>query len=439
MIKKYQIFISSTYKDLIDERKIVQDTILSMCQLPIGMEMFSAADEEQWEIIKETIDSSDYYVLIIAHRYGTVIEEGVDKGISYTEKEYRYARNLGIPILAFIIDKDVLVLPDNVETDVEKKERLLSFIEDMKKGRIVEWWKSKEDLAKKIMNSLNKQIIRGKRPGWIRADKFSIEDTQKELIELNKKIRILEKENSELRDRIIVRIPNLYVSIDNTTNLSVPYHEEDLQRVIESYNPLTIDDIPAEMQNGITEEKINEYNNSLPNQDQIEDFIDKLQFYYRATEHSQNIKIAINNDGTLKAKDIHIEILFPDEIKVYSKHSIENLKMPERPKTAINPLKQMYSTRSYYDAIFPNVAIPKAPPLIDMDFISQINSTNKHFYNDDNSISIRMEDLLNGYEWIIDDKYCIVPSRKGVFQIHCDIMCEEYVEAQTLTILCVVE
>lgn len=60
MDKKYQIFISSTYKDLINEREQVRDTILSMYQFPIGMEMFSAADEEQWEIIKETIDSSDY-------------------------------------------------------------------------------------------------------------------------------------------------------------------------------------------------------------------------------------------------------------------------------------------------------------------------------------------------------------------------------------------
>ena len=54
MEKKYQIFISSTYEDLKEERRKVQDTILSMYQFPIGMEMFSAADEEQWEIIQET-------------------------------------------------------------------------------------------------------------------------------------------------------------------------------------------------------------------------------------------------------------------------------------------------------------------------------------------------------------------------------------------------
>ena len=62
MEKKYQIFISSTYKDLIEARSKVRDAILSMMHFLVGMEMFNAADEEQWEIIQETIDSSDYYV-----------------------------------------------------------------------------------------------------------------------------------------------------------------------------------------------------------------------------------------------------------------------------------------------------------------------------------------------------------------------------------------
>lgn len=88
MDKKFQVFISSTYEDLKNERQKVQDIILSMYQIPIGMEMFSAADEEQWEIIKDHIDNSDFYVLIIGHRYGSVIEDGSDAGISYTEKEY---------------------------------------------------------------------------------------------------------------------------------------------------------------------------------------------------------------------------------------------------------------------------------------------------------------------------------------------------------------
>ena len=48
------------------------------------MEGFFAADEEQLSYIKKIIDECDYYILIIAGRYGSIDETGV----SYTEKEY---------------------------------------------------------------------------------------------------------------------------------------------------------------------------------------------------------------------------------------------------------------------------------------------------------------------------------------------------------------
>jgi hypothetical protein len=71
MDKKYQIFVSSTYVDPIEERQQVMRTILEMGHIPVGMEQFSAADKEQWKIIQRQIDQSDYYVVLIAHRYGS--------------------------------------------------------------------------------------------------------------------------------------------------------------------------------------------------------------------------------------------------------------------------------------------------------------------------------------------------------------------------------
>lgn len=199
MEKKYQIFISSTYDDLKEERKKVQDTILSMYHFPIGMEMFSAADEEQWEIIKETIDSSDYYVLIIANRYGTLIKEGEDAGISYTEKEYRYAKSRNIPILAFIIDKSVPRLDNQRESSIKSQRKLNKFIEEVKTGRMIQSWKTGEDLASKVMNSLNKQFIKGKRPGWIRTtDSVS----SYELDKAKSDIENFKKINEELKDKL---------------------------------------------------------------------------------------------------------------------------------------------------------------------------------------------------------------------------------------------
>ena len=170
MDKKYQVFISSTYTDLIEERKKVQNTILSMMQFPVGMELFSAADTKQWDVIKSTIDTSDYYVLIIGDKYGTVIETGTDKGISYTEKEYRYAEEKEIPILAFIISDDAPRIKSQREDNPDKMERLKSFVTDVTAKRMVEWWSSADDLALKVSTALHKQFAQGKQHGWVRMD-----------------------------------------------------------------------------------------------------------------------------------------------------------------------------------------------------------------------------------------------------------------------------
>lgn len=234
MEKKYQIFISSTFDDLKEERKKVQDTILSMYHFPIGMEMFSAADEEQWEVIKETIDSSDYYVLIIANRYGTIIEEGKDKGISFTEKEYRYAKSKNIPILAFVIDKSVSRLESQMETTAKARKKLKEFIKEVGTGRMIQWWTSTEDLATKVMNALNKQILKGKRPGWIRATDYI---SEKELNKLENEVLDLKKINENLKcksyelppmflETIDLRKMKCYISQSNKINDTIILEDE---------------------------------------------------------------------------------------------------------------------------------------------------------------------------------------------------------------------
>ncbi len=66
MKKKYQVFISSTEKDLVDERhKIMQALLESNC-IPSGMELFATSNKKSWEIIEQDIDESDFYLLVIA-------------------------------------------------------------------------------------------------------------------------------------------------------------------------------------------------------------------------------------------------------------------------------------------------------------------------------------------------------------------------------------
>ncbi len=97
--KKYQVFISSTYNDLKKERLAAQEAVLKTRNLPVGMEQFSASERKQWDLIVEDIDDSDYYVLIIGEEYGSEVPS---EGISWTQKEFKYAVDKGIPVLSFI-------------------------------------------------------------------------------------------------------------------------------------------------------------------------------------------------------------------------------------------------------------------------------------------------------------------------------------------------
>lgn len=172
MAKKYQVFISSTYTDLIAERKAVEETVIRSGDIPVGMEAFPAADDEQFEFIKTIIDSCDYYVLIIAGRYGSQS----DDGMSYTEKEFRYAVEKGIPVLFFMhADRDSL--PANkCESSADGRRKLTDFIELASTKRIRKTWSNLDALKLAVREALDHAKATKPRPGWVRGDLVASED-----------------------------------------------------------------------------------------------------------------------------------------------------------------------------------------------------------------------------------------------------------------------
>ena len=159
--RRYQMFISSTYKDLIKERDAVIMAILKNYHFPIGMEMFHADDQEQWVQIANTIDMSDFYILIMGNCCGTLIE---NDEISYTEKEYNYARSKGIPVLAFIIDPHAPTI--HFEENAKQRKAYKKFRSKVEKlPRTL--WKNKDDLALSVITTLHAKIKENKRNGWI--------------------------------------------------------------------------------------------------------------------------------------------------------------------------------------------------------------------------------------------------------------------------------
>jgi hypothetical protein len=189
MKTKYQIFVSSTYDDLKEERNQAIKGILEMGHIPVGMEMFSAGDDEQWELIKSQINDCDYYVVIVAFRYGSM-----DGGTSYTEKEYDYAVTIGIPTLGFVIYEGANWNAAKIDKDSEKIEKLNMFKEKIKR-KIISQWENKTDLYGKIPIALMKQFTTNPGVGWVRANQYSGPEILNEISRLS-------KENSELRKSI---------------------------------------------------------------------------------------------------------------------------------------------------------------------------------------------------------------------------------------------
>ena len=69
--KRLQVFVSSTYKDLIRQRQSAVEAILTAGHIPAGMELFTSGDESQMEVIDQSIDESDIFLLILGGRYGS--------------------------------------------------------------------------------------------------------------------------------------------------------------------------------------------------------------------------------------------------------------------------------------------------------------------------------------------------------------------------------
>lgn len=194
MDKKYQVFVSSTYVDLREERQQVIQALLELDCIPSGMELFPAADEDQWSLIQNVIDECDYYILIIGGRYGSTSEEG----ISYTEMEYRYALETGKPIIAFLHKDPSKIEKGKSEADSEGQKKLDAFRELAQK-KMCKFWLSAEELGSVVSRSVVNLQRKSPGIGWVRGDVVTDKEASQEILKLNKKIQELNNQLDNAR------------------------------------------------------------------------------------------------------------------------------------------------------------------------------------------------------------------------------------------------
>lgn len=191
MNKRYQVFVSSTYEDLKDERLEVMKALLELDCIPCGMEYFPASNEDAWTFIKSLIDTCDYYIVIVGGCYGSEDDEGV----SYTQKEYEYAIAKDIPIIGFYHGKAPSLPPGKQETDAKRIQKLSEFTE-LVRSKLCKPWTNAYELGAVVSRSLTQLMKSNPRTGWVRADKVGSE-------ELLGEVNVLRKDNQRLQEKVM--------------------------------------------------------------------------------------------------------------------------------------------------------------------------------------------------------------------------------------------
>ncbi|CAI0849038.1 Uncharacterised protein [Serratia quinivorans] len=215
MKKRYQVFLSSTYKDLIEERQQVTTALMKMNCIPAGMELFPAIDLEQFEFIKKIIDDSDYYFIMVAGKYGSISPE---TGLSYTEMEYDYAVEKGLKIIALVYRDINKLTREKTETDPDIAEKLESFRQKISNARLINFWSNLTELPGYVAISLSQTMTMFPAEGWIRARNAASEEM---LIDINR----LRKENDELKEKFPTQAPVIknLAELTSTYNLTGTY------------------------------------------------------------------------------------------------------------------------------------------------------------------------------------------------------------------------
>ncbi|WP_420578645.1 DUF4062 domain-containing protein [Ekhidna sp.] len=186
---KHQVFVSSTYKDLVEERQHVIQALLELDCIPAGMELFPATDEDAWSLIQEVIDDCDYYILILAGKYGSL----GPKGVSYTEMEFDYALKVGKPIICFLHANPGDIPASKTEKKEEINIKLESFKEKVKEKHC-KFYNTPEDLGGKVSRSLIHLKKKHPAEGWVKGRYAMTPEIKAEFDQMRAKIAELELE-----------------------------------------------------------------------------------------------------------------------------------------------------------------------------------------------------------------------------------------------------
>lgn len=132
--------ISSTFDDFKQHRAALIGAISGLGSHPVAMEQDSALPAGTMiDSSLQKVRDAAAYACIIGARYGSVPDspECNPDGLSLAEMEFREARDLGRPMLVFIVGSDHEVKQRDVELDPGKRRKLEAFREEAQEFGVI--------------------------------------------------------------------------------------------------------------------------------------------------------------------------------------------------------------------------------------------------------------------------------------------------------------
>lgn len=171
-----QIFISSTYKDLVPHRQAIWDMLLTLNLKISGMEKFGARPEKPLQTCLKEVEESEIFIGIVGMRYGSI---DLKSQKSFSQLEYEKAVEMKLEILIYMIDEKNALIRAN-SFDPENHSKLKNFKTILSQSHTIDYFVDENDLVDKIKHKIianhnRREKIKTTRPIKIEARIENIE------------------------------------------------------------------------------------------------------------------------------------------------------------------------------------------------------------------------------------------------------------------------
>ena len=155
-------------------------------------------------------------MVVVGARYGSTS----DDGLNFTEKEYRYALEKSIPVIAFVHAQPDSIPQGKAEGDPEALRKLAEF-QKLVRLRLYKDWTSLAQLGAVVSRSLTQLIKRSPRPGWVRSDRLASVEANEVILRLG---QVIDNKDEEIARLSVMQCTTVEGSAQGNDQIELSFH-----------------------------------------------------------------------------------------------------------------------------------------------------------------------------------------------------------------------